>query len=75
MKTPSERNTVLIVALTAIVLFPATLWSWNVLAELFAGPQAQLKHILAVVILLIAGRRALLPQGFDPCRRGSSHEN
>jgi hypothetical protein len=28
------------------------LWAWNTLAELFSGPQAQYKHVLALLVVL-----------------------
>jgi len=36
------------------------LWSWNTLAELFGGPQAQYKHALAATVLLIILRLVTL---------------
>lgn len=32
------------------------LWSWNTLAELFSGPQAQYKHVVAAISLLLITR-------------------
>ncbi len=38
--------------LLAVLILIAALWSWNTIAELFGGPTAQLKHVLAAVILV-----------------------
>lgn len=32
------------------------LWSWNTLAEVFSGPQAQYKHVVAAISLLLIAR-------------------
>ena len=32
------------------------LWSWNALAELFGGPVAQYKHVIAAALLLVSLR-------------------
>ena len=37
------------------------LWSWNTLAELFNGPQAQYKHVLAALGLLVVTKWILVP--------------
>jgi len=37
------------------------LWSWNTLAELFSGPRAQYKHVLAALMILITLRWSFLP--------------
>ena len=43
----------LLTALAAIaVTVLISLWSWNTLAELFGAPQAQFRHVVAVVLLL-----------------------
>jgi hypothetical protein len=39
------------------------LWSWNTLAELFNGPHAQYKHVLAALGLLLTTKWVLTPRG------------
>ena len=34
-----------------IILSSLCLWSWNTLAELFGGPHAQYKHVVAAIVL------------------------
>lgn len=46
-----------------IVLSVLGLWSWNTLAPLFDGPQAQYKHVLAAAVALLILRWSL-PGGF-----------
>lgn len=58
-------------ALLFIAASIASLWSWNTLAELFNGPQAQYKHILAVAVAVIVLRWALL----SPTRHRRHHVN
>ena len=54
----------------------AALWSWNTLSELFNLPQAQYKHALAALVLLL-----ILKFGFFSAHRpvhrvtGDNHEN
>jgi hypothetical protein len=36
------------------------MWSWNTLAELFNAPQAQFKHVIAALVLLLSLRWAVL---------------
>jgi hypothetical protein len=61
-------------ALAAVV----GLWSWNTLSELFNFPQAQYKHALAALFLLIILRWGLAP-GHRRIHRasgsGGSHEH
>ncbi len=47
-----------IVVYVGVFLFISAfgLWSWNVLSELFGGPQAQYKHIVAVTSLILIVR-------------------
>jgi len=39
----------------------AGLWSWNTLAELFSWPQAQYRHALAALLILLVAGRILSP--------------
>lgn len=44
----------LLIASGAIALFSATiLWSFNELSELFGGPQAQFRHAIAAIGILL----------------------
>ena len=57
-----NRYTLIIFTAALLILVPiAGLWSWNTLAELFNAPQAQFKHVIAVVVLLLSLRWVLLP--------------
>jgi len=55
MKKLNFRSFILIsgVVLLAMVF---GLWSWNTLAELFGGPHAQFKHVLAVTTLVLVSK-------------------
>lgn len=57
----------------AIVL--SMLWSWNVLAELFGAPPAQLKHLLAATILILAMRVVVRPLHERRHYRGGIHDH
>ncbi len=46
---------------TFLLASVASLWSWNVLAELFAWPEAQYRHALAALLILFVAGRALFP--------------
>lgn len=48
-------------AALTVLLMMASLWSWNILADLFDVPQAQFKHIVAAMILLAGSRWILNP--------------
>ncbi len=48
------RSVIYICVFMAITIFG--LWSWNTLAELFGGPQAQYKHMVAAISLLLIAR-------------------
>ena len=49
----------LLVALATITIVAVIgLWSWNTLAELFGAPQAQFRHALAALALLLLLRLA-----------------
>lgn len=54
----TKHRTVLLAVIAAVVVPTASLWSWNIVAELFGGPAAQLKHVVAAAILLIVIRWA-----------------
>ncbi len=44
----------IIIAAGAFTLFSvAALWSFNVLSELFGGPQARYQHVIAAIALLL----------------------
>ena len=53
-------------ALTGAGAFVASsiiaLWSWNTVAGLFEGPQAEFKHAIAALALLVLVRLAILPR-------------
>lgn len=55
-----------------LLLSIAGLWSWNTLAELFDGPHAQYKHVLAALGLLVMTKWILMPHGAN-FRRGKHH--
>ena len=43
------------------LLLVAALWSFNALSELFGGPQAQYRHAIAAVVLLLVLKWSLAP--------------
>lgn len=47
------------------------LWSWNTVAELFNGPQAQCKHLIAAMGLLVVVRLLVFQHVGRP---GDSHQ-
>lgn len=55
---PFVRAAVMIA--TGVASSIATLWSWNTLAELLGGPQAQFKHLAAAAIILALLRWATI---------------
>ena len=59
MKQMHIRHTLIAVGVF-LALTVMGLWSWNTLADLFGGPQAQYKHALAAVVLLATLRIALV---------------
>jgi len=65
MYNPTFRR--IIIAAGAFTLFSvAALWSFNVLSELFGGPQAQYQHVIAAIALLLILRWGLtLHRGRD----------
>lgn len=58
------------VVLLAMVL---GLWSWNTLAELFGGPHAQFKHVLAVTVLVLVSKWILSGRQNHRCRVDDDH--
>jgi len=50
----------------AVAIFATTsaalLWSWNTLAELTGAPAAELKHVLAALLMLAAVRALMTPR-------------
>ena len=72
MKHSKNRNYV--IAAIATVVAPITaLWSWNVVAELFGGPTAQLKHVVAAALILAVVRWALSPGRHHRAGRANEH--
>lgn len=70
MKRLKFKHAVLL-ALLIIAASIASLWSWNTLAELFNGPQAQYKHVLAAAVAVVVLRWTLL----SPARHRRYHVN
>jgi len=67
----STRSYALAAALAAGILV-AALWAWNVLAELFSGPPAEFRHVLAAFVLFGILRVALSAIGRNrPARAGN----
>jgi hypothetical protein len=58
----------LIAGITLAAIAVMGLWSWNTLAELFAAPEAQLRHAIAALVLL-ATLRFVLPRRQAAFRR------
>jgi len=52
MKYINFKHTLIIFGTMFFALI-AALWSWNTVSELFGGPHAQFKHIIAVTCLLL----------------------
>jgi hypothetical protein len=48
------RSVLYVCAFILITIFG--LWSWNTISELFNGPQAQYKHVIAAISLLLITR-------------------
>jgi hypothetical protein len=48
----------------------ALLWSWNTLAAMFGAPQAQFRHVVALLVLLTALRGLVLPAARHAGRHG-----
>ena len=46
-----------------VLITIAGLWAWNTLSELFGGPQAQYRHVLAAFFMLL-----ILQWGLGGCR-------
>jgi len=63
MRNPHHKSLAYGIGLLILVSL-AGLWSWNTLSELFSLPQAQYRHALAALILLLILRR-----GFSSRRR------
>lgn len=56
-----NRHALILSTAALLILVPiAGLWSWNTLAELFNAPQAQFKHVIAALVLLLSLRWAVL---------------
>ena len=72
MKHTKNRN-YLLAAIAAVVVPVTILWSWNVVAELFGGPTAQLKHIVAVAVILGVVRWTLHPKRRHQTGRANEH--
>ena len=51
---------VLFVTALIIVATIAALWSWNTLAALFGGPEAEIRHVVAATTLILIAKLALL---------------
>lgn len=67
MKHANWRHaTIAVVAVASACI--ALLWSWNSLAELFAGPTAEFRHIIALLGLAFVARALLSPGHGRPCR-------
>lgn len=49
---PIDWKHAALLAVTLIVTTVFGLWAWNTVSELFSGPVAQYKHIVAALILL-----------------------
>jgi hypothetical protein len=60
----------LIVFCVILLALVIGLWSWNTLAELFDWQQAQLKHAVAALALLLIARSILFPRWGWRHRRG-----
>ncbi len=61
-------------AVIAAVLVPVTiLWSWNVVADLFGGPTAELKHLVAAALILAFVRCTLFPRRHNQAGRANEH--
>jgi hypothetical protein len=56
----SAHKQYLIAAGLFLLASVAALWSWNTLSELFSLPQAQYRHALAALVLLLVIRWSLL---------------
>jgi len=57
LKFDWKRAAWLLAGFLCITIFG--LWAWNTLSELFSGPVAQYKHIVAALILLVIARWSL----------------
>ncbi len=66
MRYVTLKHMLFIGALIAVVSI-AALWSWNTLAALFGGPEAEIRHIVAAMILLLISKLLLVSrQGHRP---------
>ena len=61
--------------LAFVALTIVALWSWNIVVELFDGPEAEYRHIVAIFVIatllravLATGRQSRLPA--RACRHG-----
>lgn len=61
MRRENLRSLLLAGALIVVAAI-AALWSWNTLATLFGGPEAEMRHVLAAATLALLARFALLPK-------------
>jgi hypothetical protein len=48
-----------LLVVTVLVTSVFGLWAWNTLSELYSGPVAQYKHVVAALILLAILRRGV----------------
>jgi len=65
----------IIIATGAFTLFSvAALWSFNVLSELFGGPQAQYQHVIAAIALLLVLKWGLTQHRGGNIRTGINHQ-
>jgi len=72
MKHTKNRK-YLFAAITAILVPITILWCWNVVAELFGGPIAQLKHVVAAALILAFVRWTLFPGRHHQAGRANEH--
>ena len=62
MHKATFRKIVIAAGAFALLLL-AALWSFNALSELFGGPQAQYRHAIAAIVLLLVLKWSLAPHG------------
>jgi hypothetical protein len=74
MYNPTLRK--IIIAAGALTLFSvAALWSFNVLSELFGGPQAQFQHAVAAIALLLILKWGLTRHRGGHAKTGINHRH
>lgn len=69
-----DRKGWAIAILALVAAIPLTLWSWNTLAGLFGLPTAELRHLLAACIGLLALRVLLFPARIGFHRHRGEHD-